>query len=173
MNQILRSFAALSDKPCWGVTKGQGSFLTLEFGAPRLIVREPMVSPGARSARVRRMLARRHVCVAGEWHLWLYSCEWKAWSGDRIVGDSSSTRRINRAARSLAGQKLVAVSLSSRGARTRFEFDLGGVLETRPYDRAGEQWLLYEPNGNVLVLRADRRYCYGPSSQSKGKWRAA
>jgi hypothetical protein len=37
MNQIERSFARLRTKPCWGVSRGFGSFLTLEFGPPRLL----------------------------------------------------------------------------------------------------------------------------------------
>jgi hypothetical protein len=56
--------------------------------------------------------------------------------------------------------------------RSVFEFDLGGRLETKPYDRTSEQWLLYEPNGDVLAVRADRKYSYGPGDRhpSKVRW---
>jgi hypothetical protein len=55
--------------------------------------------------------------------------------------------------------------------RSYFEFDLGGRLETKSFDRMSEQWLLYEPRGNVLTVRADKRYSYGsgdrhPSQQT-------
>ena len=159
MKQIGRSFAALANRPCWGVRRGQGSFLTFEFGKPRLLIREPIMSSAA-SGRVRRLLARRNVYVAGEWHLWIYCCEWTVASGSRVIGDSTTNRRAERAARFLDGQKLVEVVMPARGARTTFRFDLGGVLETRPYDRRSEQWLLYEPNGYVLIFRADRRCSY-------------
>jgi frataxin-like iron-binding protein CyaY len=58
--------------------------------------------------------------------------------------------------------------------RSYFEFDLGGRLETKPYDRTSEQWLLYEPNGNVLTVRADKRYSYGPGDRqpSRESWLA-
>ena len=160
--------------PCWGVKRGHGSFLTLEFGAPRLVIREPLQSTSP-SARVRRGLARRHVYVAGDWHLWIYMCHWQVHSGGRVSGDSSSNRRVQNAVRVLDGQRLIGVSLSPKGARTRFAFDLGAVLETKPYDRKSEQWMLYCPNGRVLTLRADRRYSLtdGDKPESRRSWRAA
>jgi hypothetical protein len=173
MREIERAFAGVRDKPCWGVKRGQGSFLTLEFGEPRLVVREP-IRAQSHSLKVRRRLARRHVYVAGEWHLWIYCCDWVVRSGTRVIGDSSSVRRIERAARFVDGQKLLRVELAPRGARTRFVFDLGAVLETRPYDRTSEQWFLYQPSGRVLVLRADRRFSQGKGGRvSAEKWRAA
>lgn len=160
--------------PCWGVKRGQGSFLTFEFGTPRLIIREPIQS-ASKSLRVRRGLARRHVYVAGAWHLWIYCCNWQVRSGSRIRGDSSSNARVQRAARLLDGQRLIDVSLSPKGARTSFTFDLGAVLETQPYDRKSEQWMLYMPSGQVLTFRADRRYSLARSSapENKRSWRAA
>lgn len=160
--------------PCWGVKRGHGSFLTLEFGAPRLVVREPFQSTSA-SPKVRRSLARRNVYVAGDWHLWIYCCEWQVESGGRVIGDSSSTRRIQNAVRSLDGQRLIDVTLSPKGARTRFVFDLGATLSTKPYDRKSEQWMLYMPSGQVLTFRADRRYSLGRGDQpeSQHSWRAA
>jgi hypothetical protein len=58
--------------------------------------------------------------------------------------------------------------------RSYFEFDLGGRLETKPFDRASEQWSLYEPNGNVLSVRADKRYSYGLGDRqpNQERWRA-
>jgi hypothetical protein len=60
---------------------------------------------------------------------------------------------------------LLDVRLSPRGARTSFIFDLGAELETKPYDRASEQWLLYEPDGYVLTWRADRKYAYAEGNR--------
>jgi hypothetical protein len=106
-------------------------------------------------------MQHRVVTVCGQWHLWIHSCEWVVLSDSKVVGDSSSNRRIDRAAKFLNGQKLVSAKLAPRGARTVFEFDLGGRLETKPFNRTGEQWLLFEPSGNVLALRADRKISYG------------
>jgi hypothetical protein len=174
MSQIERSFAKLLGMPCWGVSRGFGSFLTLEFGSPQLVVREPVSPATEASPRVKRLLARRSVHVRGRWHLWVHSCEWQVRTEGRIFGDWTTPRRIERAARELNGQKLQEVTVGPRGARTRFVFDLGAELETKPYDRSSEQWLLYEPDGRVLTWRADRKYQYGSGDRPSKhlQWRS-
>jgi hypothetical protein len=77
MNQIERSFAKLQGKLCWGAKRGFGSFLTLEFASPRLVVRELPSSTRAVSRRVQKLFARRLVSARGRWHLWIYCCEWR------------------------------------------------------------------------------------------------
>lgn len=169
----LASFRAVAEHPCWGVRPGHGSFLTLEIGAPQLEIREPHVpTPGA-SAAVRRLLARRRVTVRGQWHLWIHACKWHVFDGDRRIGDWSTQRKRDAAARFLDGQKLIDVTVPSRGARTRFTFDLGGRIDTTPYDRRSEQWLFYEPDGGVLTLRADRRFSHqaGTTAADAVRWK--
>jgi hypothetical protein len=63
-------------------------------------------------------------------HIWIYCCDWAVVVDGRIVGDSATTRRIDRAARELDGQRLVDVRVKPRGARTQFLFD-------RPNSRLG------------------------------------
>jgi len=174
MNQIKRSFARLLGMPCWGVSRGFGSFLTLEFGSPHLVVREPMPPTAEASARVKQLLARRSVHVRGRWHLWIHSCQWRVVTKGRVVGDWTTPRRIERAARELNGQKLQDVTVGRRGAGTHFAFDLGAELETKPYDRSSEQWFLYEPDGRVLTWRADRKYQYGSGNRPPERlpWRS-
>jgi len=171
---MLKAFAEVLGLPCWGVKKGQGSCLTLEFGEPHLLIREP-VQANSRFPRIRRLMGRRHVYVAGSWFLWVWACNWSVRTGGKLIGDSSTPRRAARAARELDGQKLVGIILAKRGARTRFLFDLGSVLETTPYSRMGEQWMLYTPKKRVLVFRGDRRYSIQRSDrpEPKGPWKAA
>src|SRR5262245_11898529 len=121
-DQITRSFSKLYGKPCWGVKRGYASFLTLEFGRPHLVIREPRRITDDVSPRVRNLFARRLVVVRGDWHLWIYSCDWVVRDGSKVIGDSSNARRIDRAAAFLSGQKLSSISLRARGARTRFGF---------------------------------------------------
>src|SRR5258706_10878126 len=165
-----RSFAKVYGKPCWGVKQGHGSFLTLEFGKPHLEIHEPIVARDGASKKVRGNLTRREVYIHGDWHLWIYCCAWEVLLNDKQVAhNESSDSRIARAANFLNGQKLVRFSMAPRGTHCCFEFDLCGVLKTRPYSRTDEQWLFYEPTGKVLTLRADRRYSYQVSSRSEVK----
>jgi hypothetical protein len=168
------AFKKLYGKPCWGVKQGLGSFLTFEFGKPHLVIREPIVASPKASKKVRETLAMRGANIHGEWHLWIYCCTWEFLLHNKQIAHSeSSDKRILRATRTLNGQKLVLFSIEPRSGRCTFEFDLGGVLETRPFSRTHEQWLLYEPSGKVLVLRADKRYSHhlGSRPDSEKDWK--
>ena len=155
----LKALRPLLGKPCWNVRPGWGSYLTLEFGRPRLKMRDPIQSK-SRSARVRKLSARRSVIIKGQWHLWIYDCHWTVSAKGRRVGDSRAPRSYRRAAEELDGQKLAGIAIDPRSARTVFEFDLGAMLETRPCDRDGEQWRLKEPSGHWFVIQAGGRYSY-------------
>jgi hypothetical protein len=167
------NFRRIYGKPCWGVTGGYGSFLTFEFGKPHIAVRGPIVAPKNASNKIRKIYARRHVCPRGQWHLWIYCCDWEVRSRGRSVGDGSTDTKTERAANFLNGQKLVRFSIAPQKLQCVFEFDLGGTLKTRPYDKESEQWLLYEPSNMVLVLRADGCYKYVRSNVlgSEANWK--
>jgi hypothetical protein len=55
--------------------------------------------------------------------------------------------------------------------RTVIEFDLGACLELTPYSRTDELWLLYEPGGKVLRVRADRKYAYCDATTRAESWK--
>ena len=153
-------FSRLYRLPCWGVEPGIFPSLTFEFGEPQLHIREPLEPSIGTSPRVQHLLRRRNVVVHGAWHLWIYYCDWSVFQNDKLVGDSSSPKRVQRAAHSLNGQALIAFDFRRRGCTCVFEFDLGAKLVTKPCNRRGEQWLLFTPFEKVLVLRADKRYSY-------------
>ena len=144
--------------PCWNVKPGYGSFLALEFGKPHLEVREPIVANKRCSPKVRKHLARRGVFVHGEWHLRIASCAWEVLSNGKHVGNGETKSSMRRAATVLDGQKLIRFSIAPERLLCVFEFDLGGTIRTVPYDKKGEQWVLFTPEEKVLTLRADRRY---------------
>jgi hypothetical protein len=106
VEKIERIVRRLYGKPFWGVKPGHGSFLTLEFGKPNLEIREPTAAGKSASAKVREKLAHRSVQVHGEWHLWIYCCNWEVVSGSKRIGDSSTKLKIRCAAEYLNGQKL-------------------------------------------------------------------
>jgi len=145
--------------PAWLVKKGHGSFLTFEFGQPELKIREPGVRSPDVSEKARQAAARRLVTVSGEWHLWIYCCNWSIfYNGVKLSHNESPDDVIDRAANRLDGQKLKEVERGELPGSWLFVFDLGGKLQTWPYDGEllEEQWMLYErTSGKVLVARAD------------------
>ncbi|MGH9530123.1 MAG: hypothetical protein ACRD2S_09430, partial [Terriglobales bacterium] len=74
--QVEDAFEPLIGQGTWGSSLGYGSFITIEFGPKRLF--------------------NRH--YHGEWHLWLYLCEWRLTSGGRVLAHSESKRHIMQVA---------------------------------------------------------------------------
>ena len=64
----------------------------------------------------------------------------------------------------LNGQALTSVAVDPADGSSTFAFDLGCVLATHPApdgaadDEPIEQWMLYQPSGQVLTVRGDGRY---------------
>jgi hypothetical protein len=166
IEQVQASFAPLLGKPCWRVRRVHGSFLTFEFGEPHLEIHEPRKLDPSRSERLHQLFARRRVFIHGEWHLWIYCCDWIVTAGDERIGESSTHERMDRAANELDGQALISVR--GEGGRWYFDFDLGGRLETRPYEKylaTNEQWHLYEASGYVLTVQADGSFTHAQGDE--------
>ena len=166
-------FEALYGKPCWGVKKGFGSSLTFEFGEPNLEVEESHTSTwNLGTENTKKKLKSRMVRVRGDWHLWIDCCHWiLELPGVSRTFDNSADRQIEEAVRILDGQKLTSVSIDRALRTTTFEFDLGGVLKTEPYQQLDsdgepyESWILFLPDGNVVGYRADGTYHHHPAKQ--------
>jgi hypothetical protein len=93
-----------------------------------------------------------------------------------IASYKSSNSLIDKALAVIEGQKITNIIINPENGNTVFEFDLGGRLETYAYngDELYEQWLVYEPSGNVLSIREDGRYSYqsGDTPPDKQEWHA-
>ena len=150
--------------------------LTFEFGKPSLQIREPIEASTGASAQIRASLARRRVTPRGEWHLWIYCCNWRCTAnGVEIARSDSASTDIVTAAAELDGQRLLAVKVEPLVGKSTFTFDLGGSLETSPYDDGeDEQWFVYCSSGDVFTYRADGHYSWGPSDERPEDeiWRA-
>jgi hypothetical protein len=167
-----RLFTPLYGQPCWGIGPGIRPTLRLEFGKPHLEIHEPATASKSASARVKTYLARRRIFVHGQWHLWLYYCNWELLYKGQKVGYRSRDATIQRAGNSLNGEKLVRFAIAPKSMRCRFDFDLGSSLRTWPSESMSDQWLLYTPSRKVLVVRADGKYQYGRSDIDRGaKWK--
>lgn len=136
----------------WGVKQGHGSFLTFEFGQPKLEIREHA------SKR------RRSAYVQGHWHLWIYCCNWRVLQdGEQIAWSEDTPSQILQATAALNGQNWLALDVLPPQGRSTFSFDLGGVLETWPYgsEQSDEQWMVYSDT-EVFTYGASGSYARGP-----------
>ena len=166
-------FQPIYGKPCWQVEQGYGSFLNFEFGEPHLRIQVPRQATKQAPEKVRKNAARRHVYVRGDWHLWIYICDWRIiHKGQELANHDSNRRAIKKAIIELNGQQLNQVTVAS-SLTSIFEFDLGGRLEVVPnyddYEKTVDLWLLYEPSGDVFTLRADGQYSHMPGSTLRDK----
>ena len=151
--QLAVVFAPLVGSLVWNVHRGEGRYLTMEFGRPHLCVREPLGRSSATSKRVQRMLRMRGAYIHGDWHLFVHG-DWKVaveddWlhSDDEIVPHSLKEDCL----RNLGGQRLVSVEAVEDGRRLNLVFDLTGKLEIWP--PAGDddtQWSLHGWDGNTV-----------------------
>lgn len=153
----------LLDEICWQVRASDvdSAFLTLEFGAPHLIVREPgtaAIGAVGSTSDSHRVRPRRRVYVHGDWHLWVQQ-KWTLRDGRRIVGSSSDDypRRVASAAW-LDGQCLSGVRFNRTRKTAVLQFDLGGRLTVGPAESRRAKaalWALYCPGSRVLRVYGD------------------
>jgi hypothetical protein len=163
-------FKKLYGKPSWNVQGGWGSFITFDFGNPKLEVLKKVFKPSKG-----RKYPQRYAHIHGEWHLWIYCCDWVIRQDGRKVGDSTSKEKINRGCSVLGGQYLTKVVVNPKNWQTDFYFDLGGHLQTKPYkkeDEPSEIWKLRCPDGRWFRLRADGKFSHqsGNTTPDKEVW---
>lgn len=180
MDPIADAFAPILGQPSWLVRKGHGSFVTFEFGKPELEVREPHLG-SVHIDGVPPKAMQRSTQVHGQWHLWLYCCDWSLSLGEiQIAHNQSDDITLARALHVLNGQAIASVSVDPGNGATRFAFDLGCTLTTTPA-MAGtysgepvEQWFLHQPSGHALTVRGDGMYRLelGSTKDEDDRWLA-
>jgi hypothetical protein len=157
-------FRHLHGLPCWQAYGEFGTWLSLHFGAPRVVTREAIPDSKVKS------LQRRKAWVDGEHFLWIEMAAWEYAEprGPRLK--SRSRESIRRAAAILCGQVLKSVTIRPRSRQTMFRFD-HGVLTTWPYDDLQPDdplWHLYTKN-RCLSLHANGLLSHGPSASDNHK----
>jgi len=157
MKQIREFFNPFIDQLAWQVRRTHGSFLTMEFGAPHLTVREPIAASPDTSLRIKRNLQRRHVDVTGDWHFWVQYGDWRISTANGVLtSDHPWGSEFDECLRDLEGQRLVSVDRGIRERSCAFKFDLGGILEIWPSTEIPEdQWSLYSWDGDIVTCRND------------------
>ena len=142
----------------------------MEFGDPQLRISEPTMQSVFLEGAPPKVL-QRYANVHGQWHLWICCCEWSlTLEGSQLAHNESDDITIAQALGVLNGQAISAVTIDPTNASTRFDFDPGCALTTTPappgiYSTPTvDQWLLFQPSGDVLTVRSDGRYHLGPGA---------
>jgi hypothetical protein len=173
MRKIEDFFVPFIDQVVWQVRRGHGSFLTMEFGAPHLAVREPIVPSAGTSGKVRRNLLRRHVDITGDWHFWVQYSNWTVSTSNGVL--TSCDARGSPSDECLAdldGQRLVSVEAHAQARSSMFKFDLGASLEMSPSaEIPDDQWSVYSWDGDIVSCRADGTLVFDKADLEQRKYR--
>lgn len=140
----------LQGKTPWGVQLGHGSFLTMEFGKAR---------EKGPSEKVEH----------GEWHLWLFMCNWRIESqGQVIAGSDDAREKIQEALRTAILDRITDIHVASPSLDLAIQFDSGARVSTFSSSSSQEnQWCLSTPDGNSLCVDGGGTFTYGSSSQPR------
>lgn len=158
MHPVSEVLRPVLGRTSWQVKRGYGSFITMEYGEPHVDAGRPRLRPVSVEGGPAKALQRRPV-LRGDWHLWIYCCEWSLLLEDtQLAHNESDDGVMHRALRVLDGQALQAVDIEPGNGRTSFTFDLGCSLLTYPAlpgayrDEPVEQWMLYSGSGPDLTV---------------------
>jgi hypothetical protein len=133
---------ALVGQTPWGVQLGWGSFLTFEFG-------RPIEEDGT---------------THGEWHLWLRMCNWRVETATGVMccsGDDPAY--IKDMLGKCAWGQAHHTAIDEPGLDFEISFNSGHVVRTFISSSTDEnQWMLYSPNGMVMIAHGGGRCEYLP-----------
>ena len=133
-HEIETLFRPLIGQRAWGAKVGWGSFVTIEFGQKRL--------------------QDRH--YHGDWHLWLYQCDWTLKSKSHEMANSESKKGVMQTAiDNLNGLVLTEISFDQEKMATEFIFGDDLRLRCQPYPDATQDeecWMLFTPDKQVVSL---------------------
>ena len=152
--QLSNIISSLTKHVAWYPSRGLGTFLTIEFGQPSLVTRDPIAKLGPDNPLGRRP-------ARGEYHLWLQVDHWTLQSRDWSVSESDAPEIVDRRLDLLAGQHLVGLEVQTSG--TTFSFEYGESLIARAGQNSSEaQWTLFrQGDGNVSLLNGGARRSEG------------
>lgn len=94
----------------WQVRRGLSNSLTMEFGNPRLVIREALPPSQIKSeGEIGEPLAKRRVSVYGDWHLWIQHTDGAVVTRGQMRATSESEEEIDRALRHVDGLVLMDI----------------------------------------------------------------
>ncbi len=169
-NPVRRYFDRVAGQPCWHATAEYGSWLLLNFGQPKLNIRE--ANPSSNS----ELMRRRNVVVEGDGLLWVEMGAWELREGRRRLFHSEQSRTyLRRAAARLDGQCLIRLEIQTVPLRSVFFFDHGSVLAVWAHESNEDGAPLWHIHGgrSCMSLLAGGQLEYGPAQGQSPRRTAA
>jgi hypothetical protein len=159
VSQAVETLLPIIGEYVWFVRCVDDRVLRLEFGAPHLIVREPMHTASTYPIVVELLSNRRLVIPTGKWSLFvgdgLWSVETLNHRCDRLTPDKSE---IDKCLNQLEGQKLLSVECMPPTYDWVFKFDLLGTLAIKFHRdlESDTQWtMFFEAGGHLAYVGPD------------------
>ena len=171
--QVRSSLKKLSNLCCWNVQNTHSSWLSLNFGHPRLEIRDPSTPEqlkSVKSEKLRAVKSLRRVTLVGEYWLWIDCCNWQITYEQRSIAHSESSPEIIREAlKTLDGQILKRIEILAKPARTTFIFDLGCEVVIESYKDIEERglWHFYDYTDSTCLSLLDNNCIQYGSADEK------
>ncbi len=144
--EIKAKMAPLIGQKAWGVSLGLESIITLEFGKP--------IPPN-----------EKHKKTHGEWHLWVYMCDWRLEKNNKyIVGSGAKRSELEKVVQMMEGMSIDSIEILPVAGDTIIYFEEELVLRIfSVYSSEDELWMLFTPDGNVLYIGPGTNWYYEPA----------
>jgi len=142
----------IGQKP-WRVNQGWGSFVTLDFGEAR-----------------REIMENGREILTGEWHLWVYCCEWEIidQSAHLLVHSESSNAEIASVLAQVQEAAFTHFEYDFHSGEIELGFENGLLMTLIPNDEYyedAEYLMIFSPGGYVLSFGPHKTVTYHPSKQ--------
>jgi hypothetical protein len=144
--EIQATVAPLLRHKAWNVSLGVGSFITLEFGEPLPL--------GEQDKRIH-----------GEWHLWVYMCAWRLEKNNEFIAGCEDPRdQLIEDVKLMEGLAIKSIEILAPACDTIIHFEDEVILRLFSiYSKENEHWMLFAPDGNVLVMGPGTSWSYESS----------
>lgn len=138
INKIKELISPIIGLRAWGISLGQGSFITIEFGEAL----QPDKKTGIQH---------------GQWHLWIYNSSWRIENENNVlVGSEDSREKIKNEIKKLENLPLKNIDFLLPSMDTTFEFENSIKIRAIPliFHEDYDYWILYMPNDKTLSLHS-------------------
>jgi hypothetical protein len=155
--EIEALFSGLKGKLAWGIHRGYGSALFIEFGRPHLSTREPTKGDADSSDTVAEFLAQRQVFPQGEWGLLVTGGDWRISTFKKKCHCYDAHETVDTVLARLDGQRVTKAVYDKKTGAIDMSFDLGGLLTVRPpeVETYDQYWLFSDSNcGRIYAGKA-------------------